>query len=29
MFEIKVVEKVKTRILLSVTFSWKSCRLWD
>ena len=26
---VKVVEKIKTHILCSVTFSWKSCRLWD
>ena len=29
MFQIKVVEKIKTRILCSVTFFLKSCRLWD
>jgi hypothetical protein len=29
MFQIKVVEKIKTHILCSVTFSRKSCRLWD
>jgi len=25
----KFVEKIKTHILCSVTFLWKSCRLWD
>jgi hypothetical protein len=29
MFQTKVVEKIKTHILCSVTFFWKSCRLWD
>jgi len=29
MFQIKVVEKIKTHILGSVTFFRKSCRLWD
>jgi hypothetical protein len=29
MFQQKVVEKIKTHILGSGTFSWKSCRLWD
>ena len=29
LFQIKVVEKMKTRILCSVVFSRKSCRLWD
>jgi len=29
MFQTKVVEKIKTRILCSVTFFLKSCRLWD
>ena len=29
MFQTKVVEKIKTHILYSVTFSRKSCRLWD
>ena len=29
MFQVKVVEKIKTHILYSVTFSLKSCRLWD
>ena len=29
MVETKVVEKIKTHILCSVTFSRKSCRLWD
>ena len=29
MFQIKVVEKIRTHILCSVTFFWKSCRLWD
>ena len=28
MFQTKVVEKIKTHILYSMTF-WKSCRLWD
>jgi hypothetical protein len=28
-FQIEVVEKTKTHILCSVTFSRKSCRLWD
>ena len=28
-FQIKVVEKIKTYILYPVTFFWKSCRLWD
>ena len=28
-FHTKVVEKIRTQILSSVTFSWKSCRLWD
>jgi hypothetical protein len=28
-FQIKVVENVRTRILLSVTFFSKLCRLWD
>ena len=29
MFQTKVVEKIKTHILCSVTFSRKSCSLWD
>jgi hypothetical protein len=29
MFQAKVVEKIKTHILLSVTFFLKSCRFWD
>ena len=29
MFQTKVVEDIKTHILCSVTFSQKSCRLWD
>ena len=29
MFQMKVVEKMKTHILCSVTFFRKSCRLWD
>ena len=29
MFQIKLVDKIKAHILYSVTFSWKSCRLWD
>jgi len=29
MFQTEVVEKVKTCILYSVTFSWKLCRVWD
>jgi len=29
MFQTKVVEKIKTHILCSVTFSRKSCHLWD
>jgi len=29
MFQTKVVGKIKTQILCSVTFSRKSCRLWD
>jgi len=29
MFQTKVVEKIKTHILCSVTFSPKSCLLWD
>jgi hypothetical protein len=28
-FQINCIEKIKTHILCSVTFSWKSCRLWD
>jgi len=29
LFQAKIVEKIKTRILCSVTFSRESCRLWD
>jgi len=29
MFQTKVVQKIKTHILFSVTFSLKSCRLWE
>jgi len=30
MFQTKVVEKIKTHILCSITFFfWKSCLLWD
>jgi len=29
MFQTKVVEKIKPHILCSVTFSVKSCRLWE
>jgi len=29
MFQTKFVEKIKTHILCSVTFFWKSYRLWD
>jgi len=29
MFQKKVVEKVKTHILCSITFFQESCRLWD
>jgi hypothetical protein len=29
MFQIKVVEKIKTRILFSIIFFRKSCRLWN
>ena len=29
MFQTEVVEKVKTHILYSVTFFWKSCCVWD
>jgi len=29
MFQTEVVEKIKTHILLSVTFLRKLCRLWD
>ena len=29
MFQTKVVQKIKTHILCSVTFPPKSCRLWD
>ena len=29
MLQINTVEKLKVHILYSVTFFWKSCRLWD
>jgi len=29
MFQTKVVQKIKSHILCSVTFPRKSCRLWD
>ena len=29
LFQIKVLEKIKTRISHSVTFVWKYCHLWD
>jgi hypothetical protein len=29
MFQTKVVHKIKTHILCSVPFTWKSCLLWD
>jgi hypothetical protein len=29
MFQTKAVGKIKTHILCSVTFFWKSCSLWD
>jgi hypothetical protein len=29
MFQIKVVEKIKTHILYSLTFFWKTCAIWD
>jgi len=29
MFQTKVVDQIKTHILCSVTFSPKSCHLWD
>jgi hypothetical protein len=29
MFQIKIVQKIKTHALHSVTFSRKSCHLWD
>jgi len=29
MFQTKVVEKIKTHILCSVTFLRQCCRLWD
>jgi hypothetical protein len=29
MFQTKVIEKIKTHILCSITFLRKSCRLWD
>jgi len=27
-FQTKVVEKIKTHILSSITYFWKSCRSW-
>ena len=29
MFQTKVVEKITTHVLCSITCFWKSCRLWD
>ena len=29
MFHTKDVDKIKTHILYSITFFWKSCLLWD
>jgi len=29
MLQTKFVEKLRTHILYSITFSWISCRLWD
>jgi len=29
MFQTNVLEKIKTHILLSMTFSPQSCHLWD
>jgi len=29
MFQTKVVEKIKTFILCSITCSWKSCHSWN
>ena len=29
MFQMKIVQKIKTHIIWSVTFFWKSCRLWE
>jgi len=29
MFQTKVVEKIKTHILCSVTLFWKMCHLWE
>jgi hypothetical protein len=29
MFQINFVKNIKTHILYSITFFWKSCRLWD
>ena len=29
MFQIKVVDKIKTHILYPITFFRESCRLWD
>jgi len=29
MFQTKVIEKIKTRILFSTTYFRKSCRLWE
>jgi len=28
MFEMKVIDKIKTNILCSITFFWKSHHLW-
>ena len=29
MFQTKFVQKIKTHVLCSTTFSWKSCHAWD
>jgi len=29
MFQTKLVEKIKTHILYSITFFFKACRLWN
>jgi len=29
MLQTKIVEKLKTHVLCAITFSRKSCRLWD
>jgi hypothetical protein len=29
MFQTKVVEKIRTYVLYSITFFWKLCHLWD